>query len=69
MTISTMSFIVTGHDKSTHRIVHVHVVMTPAETQPLTGDVGLDIRYKITAKIVNPIVYWFMIRVLKYKDR
>lgn len=69
MKLSTSSFIVNGHDKITHHVVHVHVVMAPAETQPQTGDVGLDIRYKVTAKFVNPLAYWFMVRILKYEVR
>lgn len=67
MTLSTTSFIVTGHDKITHHVVHVRVVMTPVKTQK--GERWQDIRYKVRAKILSPIVYWFMTRVLKYKER
>lgn len=67
MTISTMSFIVTGHDKVSHRVVHVRVVMTPVEQQK--DESILDLRYKVRARTLSPIVYWFMIRVLKYKDK
>lgn len=69
MKLLTSSFIVNGHDKITHHVVHVHVVMAPAETQPQTGDVGLDIRYKVRARTLSPIVYWFMVKVLKYEVR
>jgi hypothetical protein len=65
MTLSTMSFIVTGHDKITHRVVHVHIVMTPKESQK--GESILAVRYKVRARTLSPLVYWFMIRVLKYK--
>lgn len=67
MTLSTMSFIVTGRDKITGRATYVHVTMTPSDTQPQTGDSVLDIRYKIRANTVSPLIYWFMTRVLKYK--
>lgn len=69
MTLSTSSFILTGHDKVTGRATYVHVTMTPSDTQPQTGDSVLDIRYKVTAKFVNPLVYWFMVKVLKYEVR
>ena len=69
MTLSTSSFIVTGHDKVTGRATYVHVTMTPSDTQPQTGDSVLAIRYKIRANTVSPLVYWFMVKVFKYKDR
>jgi hypothetical protein len=65
MTLSTMSFIVTGHDKITHHVVHVRVVMTPKKRKK--GESILDIRYKVRAKTLSPVVYWFMVRILKYK--
>lgn len=69
MTLSTMSFIVTGHDKVTGRVAHVHVTLRPSDTQPQTGDSVLDIRYKVKANTVSPLIYWFMVRILKYKER
>lgn len=65
MTLSTMSFIVSGHDKISHRVVHVRVVMTPKVTQKVRWQDAIT--YTMRAKILSPIVYWFMIRVLKYK--
>ena len=65
MKLETLSFIVTGYDKVTHRVVHVHVTMTPKESQK--GESILDMRYKVRAKTLSPIVYWFMVRILKYK--
>lgn len=66
MTLSTMSFIVSGRDKVTNHVIHVHVVMTP---KPMTKDEGLlDIKYKVSFKTLSPLVYWFMVKVLKYKD-
>jgi len=50
-------------------MVHVHVVMTPTGTCKDEGSIGMNVRYKVRAKTVSSLIYWFMIRVLKYKDR
>jgi len=69
MTLGRSSFLISGHDKDTHRMVHVHVVMTPTGTCKDEGSIGMNVRYKVRAKTVSSLIYWFMIRVLKYKDR
>lgn len=66
MTLSTLSFIVSGRDKVTNHVIHVRVVMTPTGTGG--GEGGLDIKYKVSFKTLSPLVYWFMVKVLKYKN-
>lgn len=64
MTLSTMSFIVTG--RVIDRVVHIRVTMVPTHTTK--DERGLVVTYNIRTKFLNPIIYWFMVKVLKYKD-
>lgn len=65
MNLATISCVYIGYDQTKHRTVHLYVKMTPA---PMTrSDQGFVITYKTTIKRLSTIVYWFMVKILRYR--